>query len=562
MFLNRSRTVLSNSDGKPARWEWWLGAAVLVFLVYWRWRATSRFRIESDEPQHLHVVWGWMRGMLPYRDFFDNHTPLFHWLYAPVLRALGERADIVVAMRIAVLPVWAMTLGCVYGLGRALWNARAGWWAAVLTAAQGTFFYTSLEFRPDGLWALLWVAAIWAAVSGMRGESTGSRMKFFGAGLLAGMALATSIKTVLLVGSFGAAAVLAWLLLLGEKQSRVAVQWRVIGMNVALLAAGAAVVPLGWVLYFRQKGALAEAAYCLFHHNTSSLSEALAFQPRMLILPAALLSAMGLAWVFLRKEARSFERSWILFGAVIYASGLVGFWSGLTPLTDQDWLPWMPLAMVLLAGGLGTWPALAVLAFLLVGVVRDPVDNTPAPGKYERFLANVLKLTGPDDYVMDAKGEAIYRRRPYFFVLETQTRRKLIAGDLPDDIPERLVATRTAVTRTNRLPDRAEAFVEAHYLRVGRGTSVLGQDLFSSELEPTRYEFEVGVPERYVIVGKNGPVTGELDGTPLKNARELTAGRHIFIRSSPAQPIALFWARAAEKGFSAFAARDLERGER
>ncbi|MEI9898034.1 MAG: hypothetical protein WDN28_30300 [Chthoniobacter sp.] len=34
-------------------------------------------RFDSDEPQHLHVVWAWTKGLLPYRDVFDNHAPLF-----------------------------------------------------------------------------------------------------------------------------------------------------------------------------------------------------------------------------------------------------------------------------------------------------------------------------------------------------------------------------------------------------------------------------------------------------------------------------------------------------
>ncbi|TMQ55335.1 MAG: hypothetical protein E6K72_06495, partial [Candidatus Eisenbacteria bacterium] len=35
-------------------------------------------RADSDEPQHLHVAWGWTQGLIQYRDLFDNHAPLFH----------------------------------------------------------------------------------------------------------------------------------------------------------------------------------------------------------------------------------------------------------------------------------------------------------------------------------------------------------------------------------------------------------------------------------------------------------------------------------------------------
>ena len=49
--------------------------------------AFFHYRFDSDEPQHLHVAWGWTAGLLQYRDVFDNHAPLFHMAMAPLLRA-------------------------------------------------------------------------------------------------------------------------------------------------------------------------------------------------------------------------------------------------------------------------------------------------------------------------------------------------------------------------------------------------------------------------------------------------------------------------------------------
>ncbi|HWS72879.1 MAG TPA: hypothetical protein VN605_12235, partial [Thermoanaerobaculia bacterium] len=66
-----------------------LGAVSLVF----RSLAFFRYRFDSDEPQHLHVAWGWTAGLVQYRDYFDNHAPLVHILTAPILRLVGERDD-------------------------------------------------------------------------------------------------------------------------------------------------------------------------------------------------------------------------------------------------------------------------------------------------------------------------------------------------------------------------------------------------------------------------------------------------------------------------------------
>lgn len=554
------------SDQRLALWERWFGVAMLIFIAVFRWRSISRFRIDSDEPQHLHVVWGWTQGLLQYRDFFDNHTPIFHIFYAPLLHLLGERADILVAMRIAELPLFALTLWCVYAVGKRLYDARVGWWAMLLTASEAMFFYTSLEFRADVLWTLLWMATLLVLLG-----SEGKKGRLLFAGVLLGATLGTSIKTAVLIVSFVAAGG-CWLVL--QKLLGGSIAWKKVSRGFFILVAGSLLIPLALAGYFYAKGGLQELVYCLFHHNTGSLTEMGNFQEKMLFFPVILLAALAIAWFFMRQTERPglpFGRVFLLFGTTIYLGLLVSFWSLLTPFTNQDLLPFVPMLMLLLAPVL-VWMSqrikrlspliwTIVFCFLIANLLRKPAIQTPTPGKYERFLAIVLKLTGPNDFVMDAKGEAIFRNRPYYFCLETQTRRKIINGDLPDDIPERLITTRTALTRTNRLPDRAEAFVKKHYLRVGRGASVLGQDLNADATDGTHYSFTVGVPQRYVIVGKNGPVAGILNGVPYSGAVELSAGPHIFIRQSKDEPIALFWAKAHEAGFSAFTERKAEENE-
>ena len=46
-----------------------LAAMLLLYVAY-----VFRYRIGSDETQHLHVVWGWTHGLLQYRDVFDNQA--------------------------------------------------------------------------------------------------------------------------------------------------------------------------------------------------------------------------------------------------------------------------------------------------------------------------------------------------------------------------------------------------------------------------------------------------------------------------------------------------------
>jgi hypothetical protein len=89
-----------------------IAASLVVRILY-----VYRYRFDSDEPQLLHVVWGWVNGLLPYRDVFDNHTPLFSLLSAPVLWAAGERPGALFVMRLAMIPLYLISLAAVYRIG-------------------------------------------------------------------------------------------------------------------------------------------------------------------------------------------------------------------------------------------------------------------------------------------------------------------------------------------------------------------------------------------------------------------------------------------------------------
>jgi hypothetical protein len=93
------------------------GGVFFVLLTLRLFYATNQ-PWDSDEPQHLHVVWAWANGLLPYKDVFDNHSPLFQALSAPIFALLGERADIVTAMRWVIMAVSVLPVGSVLVLGR------------------------------------------------------------------------------------------------------------------------------------------------------------------------------------------------------------------------------------------------------------------------------------------------------------------------------------------------------------------------------------------------------------------------------------------------------------
>ena len=134
--------------GKISRAELWTATGIFLLVLILRIVYAAHYRIDSDEPQHLHVVWGWTQGMIPYRDYFDNHSPLFHLLCAPLFALLGVRPDIVIPMRCAMIPLFALSLFFVGRIAGTLYSARVGLWAAVFTAVcPRCFFVSTAESR-------------------------------------------------------------------------------------------------------------------------------------------------------------------------------------------------------------------------------------------------------------------------------------------------------------------------------------------------------------------------------------------------------------------------------
>lgn len=504
----------------------------------------------SDEAQHLHVVWAWTQGLLPYRDVFDNHTPLFHWLLAPLLAALGERADIISVMRWVTVPVYFGALLVTWQIGRSLWSARVGWYAALLVGLFPPFFAVIGQFRPDGLWALLWLAAIAVAAGGEL-----SHRRAFLAGVLLGAAFAVSLKTVLLATAAVVAALSLWGVRFAAGDR--APPRRLDRLPAALL--GAALIPGAFALYFAAQGAAQSFFYCLFTHNTMPALGRWDRSGLWLLFPILYPVAVGAVWRARGRgdPARWWRRSWIWLTAISYVLLLYSYW----PLiTAQDRLPVLPLLALALASWLlarrsraGEAVHVTAAALLLVGAfallamrLLHPSGSLQAT---QARLARVLALTRAEDPVMDAKGEAIFRHRPFYWVLETITLRRMELGTIVDDIPARLAATRAPLVISDRFPRADCAFLDRNYLPIGDALHVAGQRLGSLGAGES-VRFDVAVAQTYRIVTAHDAAAGSLDGTALTGPRALAAGSHTFTAAA-AGAVALVWSPALDRGMSA-----------
>jgi hypothetical protein len=533
-----------------------LGFGFLLRLPY-----LYRYRFNSDEAQHLHVVWGWTQGLLQYRDLFDNHTPLFHLLMAPVLVFVGERSDALVLMRFAMLPLYLLSLWLTYLLARRLFDARVALFAAALAGLHYEFFFKSIEFRTDNMWTAAWLAALAVAAGGPF-----SARRVFAAAAALGAALSIAQKTVLLAAALAAAALLVAAL---SAAVRSAFPPRRLAALAAAAATGFLLLPAVLAAFFAAEGAFGALVHDVIAHNLlPGLGDG---RPawRLLFLP---LGAVAAAWVAApRLRAAGNDRIrvlrvFVLLTVALYVLALEGLW----PLvTGQDYLPAWPLAAIYVVAGFQRWedrrnargrrralPATVLLAVLAaelgVIVLKGPLWHDRGRAQ-TALLADVLRLTDSGDEVMDAKGETVFRRRPFFWVLETITKARLRRGLLADTIPEAMVRTRchVAVPDDARFPQRGRTFLNANFVSVGR-LRVAGCMLGVPPGAGAPLSFAIAVPGEYTVVTPHGPAVGELDGRFAAGPRFLAAGTHEFKPEGVSLPLAVVWAKAVARGFSPF----------
>jgi hypothetical protein len=618
-----ARSASSDSSAAPkgnlTRLEIGIIVLALAILAVLRWTSVYSHKWNSDEPQHLHVVWAWTVGKLQYRDIFDNHTPLFHILCAPLLHWLGERADIVQPMRQAMIPLFAVAIWCVYRLAASLYDRRTGWFAAILAALLPAFYYRMGEFRTDVMWTTVWLLALVVALTG---RLTPGRT--FAAALLLGAAFSVSMKTTVLVLCLAVAGTITWLLA-GRPISKS------LPAHILAFVGGLLVVPGAIVAYFASQGALKDLYHCVIVHNTMpgenlglKILRQLFTQSTLWLIPAWFCTAAMLPGVR-QDPARGYRRLFLFLITALFYSLLRIFWP---VVTTQDYLPWLPLLPIFivpgctwvrewlqqkstprlswllilcpLAAAVFVWLAtnderaseaipkrltyLAVLlpiylvagffwlrerrqsplsasvawlllpALLLAGEIVYIVTDESLLARPEQrrigHLAQVLRLIDPGEFVLDTKGETIYRPRPTYLVLETLTLQQIGSGRIKDDIVQRLIDTRTALVHSSaRMTEVTQHFIDKNYIHVDGGR-VLGKRLITPKNAPV--SFDITIPERYDFITPRGPANGTLDGQPINGPRWLETGRHEIVYSGISGQVALIWARALERGFSPY----------
>jgi len=247
----------------------YLVVTILVFVSYVLrlWLLKVR-QFDPDEFEHLHVAWLVSKGNLPYVDFFEHHTPWFHFFLAPFFRFFDVESnsrDAVAFLFLARKLMWLLTgiiLLLVFRLGKLWRDSLVGLLAVLFLVNTEIFSAATLEVRPDLFACIFWLACLVMAVQAVRldGASSQIRWRFAWSGIFLGAGMMSTQKALFVIP--GLAVALALYVLIPVRQGL-----RTRLLNACFVAVGACLPFFVTLGYFYLRGGAKEFIYYNFLFN-------------------------------------------------------------------------------------------------------------------------------------------------------------------------------------------------------------------------------------------------------------------------------------------------------
>ena len=386
---------------------------------------------DNDEFEHSHAAWSVFKGLLPYRDFFEHHTPWYYLVLSPffhwfaVDRSFDSARHFPIFGRIVSLALTALSVVLVFLVGGRGASRRVGLQAAWLFVGQPVMIHKTLEIRPDVPALTFFIGALWFLRHGLLArEAPRSRslLWFLGGGLCLGAAIMCTQKMLfVLPGAFVGLGL--WI----RSGGRRALAPRVSAVLVVLL--GVAIPGVVTWIGFALRGSGAQFIYNNFvinarwgWHSGRHLSVVLTNTG-----PVLILCLFG-AWAALFRHGPGGERD---HGDVLLLCILGGLVAGLLVVPaayQQYYLPPPTIASLFAARGLSllleigrrrarerlvVWASVCLLIWPVVDIARALRRRNDVQMARLQF---VYAHTRPTDSVLDGwLGTNVFRPAPHYY---------------------------------------------------------------------------------------------------------------------------------------------------
>lgn len=456
-----------------------VGIDVAVHFVHRDW--------DPEEFEHLQFAWMIDQGRVPYRDFFEHHTPLFHFLGASLFRVRGDTDPnfLLAAFRSMSVLFSVGTVFLTWQLAKRRGSPLSPILATILLVGSWPFLQNGIEIRPDPLAAFAVVGAficldrafmparrplVWAVLSG----------------LAISIAVFTTQKSLFAIPGL----LMCWIGLARHVSARAR------GQVAAMALAGAALPAAALLWYFQQEGALFTFIYDNFLLNAQWPRDGFASQLHWAKVEAeydTLLIVSALAGcVILGGDIQREGRLTIVVPLVSLGLGFL-----IIPMVQQQYFL-MALPFAAVAGGValerlidhcGHRGPLASAIILLVAILGTGANLHRAFAPFVQHfeagndslvrakLAYILEHLPADATIMSGWSSGVALRPPafHFGFLHPQIQAAITPAEYAD-FADGLQNGRIAPAAVDldpfvlSLPEPIPSYLLAHYRPIGLGT--------------------------------------------------------------------------------------------
>jgi hypothetical protein len=495
--------------------------------------------VDADESQHLHAAWLVGEGRVPYRDFWEHHSPLMYYSVAPLTRAFTDSPHVYFAARLGmIIPALAM-MAFLYLVARRL-GAATGLGSVLLVAFQPGVIHYTTQVRPDVPALCVWFATV---VTLVRWRESRAPAWIWATGLLLGVMAAFTPKAV-----YGLVGVTVLVVAVERRRPRPV---PAVTHSLLRLCVGAAVPLLVLLAALWGTGGVTALGgfgqYVVIDNlGFPDLSRRLPFGAEGLTF--VLLAIGGLVQSARRLRAGIFHHP--VHGPLLVPAAvmlLLLLWPRTPAVYEYTWLPIVMAGSVYAALALDAvgaraarsraaatvFAAIIVLAFVLpAGMATVTALHNKNQATFERMQLE-LAYACPGDAVFDGTGLYVFRpgatRYP---ALVVGIRRWIGTGRIDGaELVDELSRSRAPVglwdTRLRIVGGPLAAFAERYYVRRPNGLLLVGAVISTGAGAADRTSVQLRRSAIYhVTVPPDGAV--EIDGMKVSPGPvRLTEGAHV-----------------------------------
>jgi hypothetical protein len=392
---------------------------------------------DPDELEHSHAAWSLFRGLLPYRDFFEHHTPWYYFALSPffhgfaVDQSFESARRFLIFARVLSLLLTGLSAVLAFRVGRLAADRRIGLLTALFLLAQPVLIQKTLEIRPDVPALAFFLGALGLLLRGLLEEERAAARSlrwFLGGGLCLGAAVMCTQKMLFVLP--GALVGLGLWALAGGRRG-LALR----SLAVLLFVVGVAVPGLlTWIGFALQGG----GRQFIYNNFLLNARWRLRSDRHVLVVletsaPILLLCVLG-AWVALRRFFQSRPRRHADVLLLCILAGLIAGIPVVPAAYKQYYLMPLPLVGLFAAKGFSflaelvpdrlrarfvVWASLPLLIWPLVDLGRS---LTRRDDQQIARLRYVFEHTRPTDPVLDGwLGTGVFRPHPlYYFFMHSE----------------------------------------------------------------------------------------------------------------------------------------------